>query len=76
LRREILLFSLQFSVTLVNFAQYGQMFYENQAHKVNLHKMGKCLTTTVGQSHWSRGCYWLYCLIYCQSRRHRGNLVG
>jgi len=25
-------------------------FYQNQAHKVNLPKMGKCLTTIVGQS--------------------------
>jgi len=52
------------------------IFYDNQAHKVNLPKMGKCFTTIVGQSHWSRNYYWLSCLTHGQSRRHRGNLVG
>jgi len=47
---EIFLFSLPFSATLIDLAQNGQFFYENQAHKVNLPKMGKCLTTIVGQS--------------------------
>jgi len=28
----------------------GNFFYENQAHKANLPKMGKCFTTIVGQS--------------------------
>jgi len=51
------------------------MFYENQAHKVNLPKMGKCFMTIGGQSDWSRHCYWLSCLTYGQSRRHRGDLV-
>jgi len=32
LRHEIFLFSLQFSATLINLAQIGQIFYENQAH--------------------------------------------
>jgi len=72
LRHEILLFSLQFSATLINLAQNGQIFYENQAHKVNLPKIGKCFTTIVGQSHWSRHYHWLSCLTYGQSRRHRG----
>jgi len=76
LRHEILLFSLQFSATLINLAQNGQMFYENQAYKVNLPKMGKCFTTIVGQSDWSRHWYWLSCLTYGQSHRHRGDLVG
>jgi len=67
---------LQFSATLINLAQNGQIFYENQAHKVNLPKMGKYFTTIVGQSDWSRHCYWLSCLTYSQSRRHRGDLVG
>jgi len=74
LGHEIFLFSLRFSATLVNLAQNGQIFYEDQAHKVNLPKMGKCFTTIVGQSDWSRRCYWLSCLTYGQSRRHRGNL--
>jgi len=56
LRHEIFLFSLQFSATLIYFAQYGQTSYENQAHKVNLPKMGKCFTI-VGQSDWWRHCY-------------------
>jgi len=34
--------------------------------------MSKCFTTIVGQSDWSRNCYWLSCLAYGQSRRHRG----
>jgi len=72
LRHEILLFSLQLSATLINHAQNGQIFYENQAHKVNLPKMGKCSTTIVGQSDWSRHYYWLSFLTYGQSRRHRG----
>ena len=42
------LFSLQFSVTLINLAQNGQIFYENQAHTVNLHKMGKYLRQLLG----------------------------
>jgi len=46
----MLLFSLQFSATLINLAQNGQFFYANQAHKVNLPKMGQCFTTIVGQS--------------------------
>jgi len=70
LRHEILLFSLQFSATLINLAQSGHFFYENQAHKVNLPKMGKCFTTIVEQSDWSRHYYWLSCLTYGQSRRH------
>jgi len=60
---------LQFSAT--NLAQNEQIFYENQEHKVNLPKMGKCFTTIVGQSDWSRHCYWLSCLTYGESRRHR-----
>jgi len=52
------------------------MFYENQAHKVNMPKMGKCFTTIVGQSDWSRHCCWLSCLTYVQSCRHKGDLVG
>jgi len=76
LRHEIFLFSLQFSPTLINLAQYGQTFYENQAHKVNLPKMGKCFTTIFGQSGWSRHCYWLSCLTYGQSRCRRGDYVG
>jgi len=67
---------LQFSATLINLAQNGQIFYQNQAHKVNLPKMSKCFTTIVGQSDWSRHCYWLSCLTYGQSRCHRGHLVG
>jgi len=74
LRHEIFLFSLQYSVTLINLAQNGQSFYENQAHKVNLSKMGKCFTI-VGQSDWSRHCYWLSCLTYGQSRRQREDFV-
>jgi len=62
LRNEIFLFSLQFSATLINLAQNGQFFYENQAHKANLPEMGKYFTTIVGQSDWSRHCYWLSCL--------------
>jgi len=75
LRHESFLFSLQFSATSINLAQTGQIFYENLAHKVNLPKMGKCFTTIVGQSDWSGHCYWLSCLTYGQSRRHRGDLV-
>jgi len=63
---------LQFSATLINFAQNGQMFYENQAHKVNLPKMGKYFTRIAGQSDCSWHCHWLSCLTYGQSRRHRG----
>jgi len=40
MRHETCLFSLQFSATLINLAQNGQIFYENQAHKVNLPKIG------------------------------------
>jgi len=76
LRHEIFLFLLQFSATLINLAQTGQIFYENQAHKVNLSKMGKCFTIIVGQSAWSRHCYWLSCFTYGKSRRHRGKLVA
>jgi len=76
LKHEIFLFSLQFSATFINLAQIGQIFYENQAHKANLPKMGKCFTTIVGQSEWLWHCYWLSCLTYGQSRRHRGELVG
>jgi len=52
------------------------IFYEDQAHKVSFPKMGKCFTAIVGQSDWSRNCYWLSCLTYGQSRCHRGDLVG
>jgi len=76
LRHEIFLYSLLFSATLISLAQNGQIFYENQAHKVNLPKMGKYFTTIFRQSDWSRHCYWLSCLTYGQSRRHRGDLVG
>ena len=72
LRHEIFLFSLQFSATSINLAQYGQTSYENQAHRVNLPKMGKCVTTIAGQSDWSQHCHWLSCLTYGQSRRRRG----
>jgi len=72
LRHESFLFSLQFSATLINLSQNGQLFHENQAHKVILPKMGKCFTAVVGQSGWSRHCYWLSCLTYGQSRHHRG----
>jgi len=48
LRHEIFLFLLQFSATLINLAQNGQIFHENPAHKANLPKMGKCFTTIVG----------------------------
>jgi len=41
LRHEIFLFSLQFSATSINLPQNGQIFYENQAHKVNLPKTGR-----------------------------------
>jgi len=64
LRHEIFLFSLQFSATVINLDQNGQIFYENQAHTVNLPKMGKYFTTIVGQSDWSRHCCWLSCLTY------------
>jgi len=37
--------------------------------------MGKYFTI-VGQSDWSRHCYWLSCLTYGQSHRYRGDLVG
>jgi len=57
-------------ISTFNLAQYGQIFYENQAHKVNVPKMDKCFTTIVGQSDWSLHC--LSCLTYGQSRRHRG----
>jgi len=67
---------LQFSATLVNLAQNGKFFYNNQAHNVNLPKMGKCFTTIVGQSDWSRHSYWLSYLTYGQSRRHRGDFVS
>jgi len=53
LRHEILSFSLQFSAKIINLAQNRQLFYDNQAHKVNLPKMGKCFATIVGQSNWS-----------------------
>jgi len=75
LRHESFLFSLQFSATLINLAQKGKKISENLAHKVNLPKMGKCFTTIVGQSDWSRHCYWVSCLTYGQSRRHREDLV-
>jgi len=67
---------LQFLATLINLAQNGQIFNENQERKVNLPKMGKCFTAIVGQSDWSRHCYWLSCLTYDQPRRQRGDLVG
>jgi len=76
LRHEVCRSSLQFLAILINLAQNGQIFYENQAHKVNLPKVGKCFTTIVGQSDWSRHCYWLSCLTYCESRHHEGDLVG
>jgi len=50
LRDDLFLFSLQFSATLINLAQNGQIFYKSQACKVNLPKMGKYFTTIVGQS--------------------------
>jgi len=50
LRQEICIFLFQFSATLINLAQNGQIFYENQAHKVNLPKIGKFFTTIFGQS--------------------------
>jgi len=43
LRNEIFLFSLQFSATLINLAQNGQFFYENQAHKGKLAQNGQIL---------------------------------
>jgi len=76
LRHEILLFSLQFSATLINLAQNGQIFDEKQTNKINLPKMGKCFATIVGQSDWSRHCYGLSCLTYGQSCGHKGGLVG
>jgi len=54
----------------------GEFFYEKQAHKVNVPTMGKYFTTIVGQSDWSRHCYWLSCLTYGQSPSPQGNLVG
>jgi len=75
LGHEIFRFSLQFSATLINLAQNGQIFYDNQAHKVNLPRMGKCFTTIVGQSDWLRHCYSLSCLTHGQCRRQRGGLV-
>jgi len=66
---------LQLLATLINLAQDGQIFYENQAHKVNLPKMGKCFTKILGQSDWLRHCYWLSCLTYGQCGHHRGDLV-
>jgi len=69
---KFLYFQLQFSTTLINFAQNGQIFYENQAHNVNLPKIGKYFTKIVGQSDWSQHCYWISCLTYDKSRRHRG----
>jgi len=57
LRHEIFLFLLQFAATLI---RLGQIFYENQTHRVNLPKMGICFTTIVGQSDWLRHCYWLH----------------
>jgi len=48
LRHEIFLFSLQFSATFINLAQYGQSSSENQAHKVNFPQMGKCLGQLLG----------------------------
>jgi len=50
LRHENFLFSLKFSATLISLAQNRQIVYENQAHEVNLPKMGKCFTTIVEQS--------------------------
>jgi len=47
---KIFLISLQFSATLINLAQNGQIFYENLAHEVNLPKVGKHVMTIVGQS--------------------------
>jgi len=34
---------LQFSATLINLAQNGQIFYENQAHEVNFSQTGQML---------------------------------
>jgi len=48
LKHGIFLFSLQFAATLINLAQNGQIFFENQAHKVNLPKMGKYLRQLLG----------------------------
>jgi len=43
LRLEIFLILLQSSATVIRLDQNGQTFYDNQAHKANLPKMGKCL---------------------------------
>jgi len=66
LKHEIFLFSSQVIAISINLARNGQIFYENQAHKANVSKMGKYFTTIVGQSDWSRHCYWLSCLTYDQ----------
>jgi len=34
LKHETFLFLLQFLATLINLAQNGQIFYENQAHNI------------------------------------------
>jgi len=47
-RHEIFLFSLQFSATLINLAQNGQIFYENSAHKVNFPKWANALRQLLG----------------------------
>jgi len=39
---------LQFSATLINLAQNGQFFHENQAHKVNLPKWANTLRQFLG----------------------------
>jgi len=61
-------------ITVINLVRNGQFFFENQAHKVNVPKMGKCFLTIVGQSDWSRQCHWVWCLTYSQSRRHSVDL--
>jgi len=46
---KFLYFHCNFQPHLINLAKNGQIFYEDQARKVNLPKMGKCFTT-IGQS--------------------------
>ena len=54
----------------------GKFFTKIRHKNVNLPKMGKCFPTIVGQSHWSRHCYWLSCLTYGLSHRHKRDLVA
>jgi len=48
LRHDIFLFSLQFSATLINLAQNGQIFYEIQAHTVNTPNWANALRQFLG----------------------------